>query len=88
MEEPLGKANYQYAHPVNRALEQDRLYQWRAVETAHEWQIIRYQHCFSDEQRRYRRSKKAREIDAILLQYHAFGPEDQIETDEEENRRR
>jgi hypothetical protein len=45
-----------------------------------------YQDRFSDQQRSYRRSEKATELNALLFQNQALGPQDQVEANEEEDR--
>src|SRR6266536_2999299 len=84
MDEPLGEPHDQYAQPVDGTLEQDGLDHWRAVEAAHEGQVVRYQDRFSDQQRSYRRSEEATELHAMLFQNQALGPQDQVEANEEE----
>jgi hypothetical protein len=44
--------------------------------------------AFADDERRHRGNEEAAELDAVLLQDHLLCPEDQVEADEEEDRRR
>jgi hypothetical protein len=73
MDDLLGQPHDQHAQPVDRALEQDGLDHWRAIEAAHKGQVVGYQNGFSDEQRRYYRGEEATELHALLLQDQAFG---------------
>src|SRR6516162_5480511 len=87
MDQSFGEPHDQYAQPVEGTLEQDGLDHWRAVEAAHKGQLIGYQDCLSNEQGRYRCGEKTTELDALFLQDQTLGPQDQVEANEEEDRR-
>ena len=75
MDDLLGQSHDQYAHPVDRALEQDGLDHWRnASKRRIKGRLSVTKNGFSDEQRRYYRGEEATELDAVLLQDQTFGP--------------
>src|SRR6516225_6206717 len=88
VDESLDEARYSDQKRVDHRFENYRPRQRGMIEATQERHLVGDQNDLADDQRRRGRDEEAGELDQVVFEDQPFGEEDEVEADEEEDRRR